>query len=157
VPYRRFQSATQIRCSSQAGCAAASASGRGPYAFPGQLQPVQRRHRRDDVGGIGALLAARLDQAIGGQPGQQRVQRHLLQAGIRYPAPELSQHRVIKARIIQRQPGQVLPVQPHPDRVGCQPAGQVLLPLQHRHQRQPRRGPPRLAPRPERRRERLIT
>ena len=37
---------------------------RGPHALPGQLQPVQRRHRRDHVRGIGALLPARLDQAI---------------------------------------------------------------------------------------------
>ena len=60
---------------------------RRPHALPGQLQPVQRRHRRDHVGGVGALLAARLDQALGRQPCQQRVQRHLLQPAIRRPGP----------------------------------------------------------------------
>ena len=49
---------------------------------PASTRPVQRRHRGDDMGGIGALLAARPDQARGRQPGQQRVQHHLLQARI---------------------------------------------------------------------------
>ncbi len=67
---------------------------RGPHGLPGQLQPVQRRHRRHHVRGVGALLAARLDQAIGGQLRQQRVQRHLLQPRLRHLAPELRQHRL---------------------------------------------------------------
>ena len=129
---------------------------RGPHALPGQLQPVQRRHRRDDMGGIGALLAACPDQARGRQPGQQRVQRHLLQARTGHPVPELRQDRVIKARVIKRQPQQVLPVDPGPHRLGRCPVGQVLLPLQYRHQRQPRRRPARPAPVPERGRELLI-
>ena len=129
---------------------------RSPHRLPGQLQPVQRRHRRHHVRGVGALLAARLDQAIGGQPRQQRVQRHLLQPAIGDPGPELRQHRVIKARVIQRQPQQVLPVDPGPHRPGRLPVSQVLHPLQHGHQRQPRRGPARLAPDPEHGRELLI-
>ena len=129
---------------------------RGPHTFPGQLQPVQRRHRGDHMGGIGALLAASPDQARGRQTGQQRVQRHLLQARIRHLVPELGQDRVIKARVIKRQPQQVLPVDPGPHRLGRCPVGQVLLPLQYRHQRQPRRRPARTAPVPERGRELLI-
>jgi hypothetical protein len=46
---------------------------------------------------------------------------------------------------------------PRPHRLGRRPVGQVLRPLQHRHQRQPRRGPARTAPGPERGREILIT
>ncbi len=118
---------------------------RGPHGFPGQFQPVQRRHRGDHVGGIGALLAARLDQPLRCQACQQRIKHHLLQAGPGHLAPELGQHRMVKARIINGQPEQVLPVQPHPDRIGRQPVSQVLRPLQHGHQRQPRRGPARLA------------
>jgi len=51
-----------------------------------------------------ALLPARLDQAVRGQPFQQRVQRRPLQPGLRDPGPELREHRVIKPRIIQAQP-----------------------------------------------------
>ena len=129
---------------------------RRPHAFPGQLQPGQRRHRGDHVGGIGPLLAARLDQALGHQPCQQRIQHHLLQPGPGHPAPELGQHRVVKARVIDWQAEQVLPVDPGPHRLGRLPVGEVLRPLQHRHQRQPRRGPARPAPDPERGREILI-
>ena len=129
---------------------------RGPDAFPRELEPVQRRHRSDDAGGVGALLAARLDQAVCRQAFQQRVQYHLLQPRLRDPGPELGQHRMVKPRIPGGQAQQVFPVQPHPDRISYLPAGQLLRPLQHRHQRQPRRGPARLAPHPERGSERLI-
>ena len=63
---------------------------RRAHALPGQLQPVQRRHRGDHVGGIGALPAARLHQALSCQASQQGVQRHLLQPGIGHPVPETS-------------------------------------------------------------------
>ena len=109
------------------------------------------------MGGIGALLPAFPDQLISCQAVQQGIQRDLLQPRIGDLAAELRQDRVVEPRVIQRQPHQVFPVDPHPDRVGCQPVGQLLRPLQHRHQRQPRRGPPRAAPVPERGRELLIT
>jgi len=85
-----------------------------------------------------------------------RVQRHLLQPHIGHPGAELGRHRVIKARVVQRQPQQVLPVDPGPDRLSRLPVGQLLRPLQDRHQRQPRRRPARTAPDPERGRELLI-
>jgi len=129
---------------------------RRPHALPGQLQPVQRRHRRDHARGIGALLPARPEQATGGQPRQQRIQRHLLQPRLRHLAPELRQHRMTEPRILQRQPQQVLPVQPGPHRLSRQPVGQLLCPLQDSHQRQPRRRPARPATDPEHGREILI-
>ena len=127
-----------------------------PHALAGQLQPAQRRDRRDHVGGIGALLPARLDQVFGRQPFQQRVQRRLLQPGVGDPVPELREHRVVEARVIERQPEQVLPVDPGPHRLGCLPVGELLRPLQDGHQRQPRRRPARAAPDAERSREILI-
>ena len=42
---------------------------RGPHALTDQLQPVQVAHRGDNVGGVGALLAARRDQALLAQRG----------------------------------------------------------------------------------------
>jgi hypothetical protein len=104
----------------------------------------------------GALLAARLDQAPGRQALQQRVQHHLLQVGPGHPGPELRPRRMVKARVIQGKSQQVLPVDPGPHRPGRLPVGEILRPLQHGHQRQPRRGPPWLAPGPERGREVLI-
>ena len=92
--------------------------------------------------GIGPLLPARLEQAVRGKALQQRVQRRLLQSRVRDLRPELRQHRVIEPGIIQGQAEQVLPVQPGPDLLGGHPVGQVLRPLQHRDQRQPRRDQP---------------
>ena len=102
---------------------------RGPHAFSHEFQPVQRRHRRDHMGGVGALLAARLDQPRGHQAFQQRIEYHLLQPRIRHPGPELDQHRRIEARVIKGQAQQVLPVDPGPHRLGRLPVGQVLRPL----------------------------
>ncbi len=47
---------------------------RGPHAFPRQLQPVQRRHRGGDAGGIAALPVTGPDQAVSRQLRKQRVQ-----------------------------------------------------------------------------------
>ena len=129
---------------------------RGPHAFPGQFQPVQRRHRRDDVRGVGALLAARPDQALSRQLCQQRVQHHLLQAVGGDPGPELGQHRMVKARIATRQAQRVLPVDPGAHRLGGLTVGEVLRLLEDRHQRQARRRPARLATHPVGARELLI-
>ena len=70
-----------------------------------------------------------------------RVQRHLLQPRIGHPGAELGQYRMIKTRVVQGQPQQVLPVDPGPHRLSRLPAGQLLRPRQDRHQRQPRRRP----------------
>ena len=129
---------------------------RGPDALPGQLQPVQRRDRRHHVGGIGALLPAGLDQPVCLQPLQQRVQCDPLQPGLRDLRPEFRQDRVVERAGRQRQAEEVLPVQRPLRLLGSLPVGQVLRLLQHRDQRQHRRGIPRAAPYPERRREVLI-
>ncbi len=126
---------------------------RSPRPAPaGPAPPPPRPH------GWSRCAACRppFNQAGPGQPRQQRIQRHLVQAGPGHPGPELSQHRMVKARIIPGKPQQVLPVDPGPHRFGRLPVSEVLGPLQHGHQRQPRRRPARPAPVPERGREILI-
>ena len=89
--------------------------------------------------GIGALLAARAEQALGDQPGQQQVQHLLLRPMLDHPGPELAEHSVVEPRVVQVQPQRVHLVQPHPHRISGLPVGHVLGLLQHAHQRQPAR------------------
>ena len=128
----------------------------GPHRLPGQLQPVQITHCRDYMGGIGALLAARLDQPAGRQPLQQRVQHHLVQAARGDPGPELTQDRVVEAGIQQVKTKRVFPVDPGADRLSGLPVGQILRHLEDRHQGQAARRPAWLATHPVGARELLI-
>ena len=63
----------------------------GPHRLPGQLQPVEITHRRGHVGGIGALLAAGPDHALGRQHLKHLVEHHLFQAVFDQPGAELAQ------------------------------------------------------------------
>jgi hypothetical protein len=126
---------------------------RRPHGLPGQFQPVQAADRRQHVRGVGPLPPPGSHQAQLFEPVQQQVEDCPVHIPGHQPAPELAQHREIKALIIQRQAQAVLPVQPPPHRIGRLPVGQVLSELQHGHHRQLRRGDPRLPPRPVRRGE----
>jgi len=128
----------------------------GPHRLPGQLQPVQVPYRGNHVSGIGAHLPAGRHQPVSGQPLQQRVQHHLVQAAAGDPGPELAQDRVIEARIGQVKAQRVLPVDPGAHRLGGLPVGQILRHLEDRHQGQAARRPARLAPFPAGARELLI-
>ena len=129
----------------------------GPHRLPGQLQPVEITHRRGHVGGIGALLAAGPDQALGRQHLQHLVEHHLFQTVFDQPGAELAQHARVEAGIGQFQPEGVLPVDRARHHQPGLAIGQVLHVLQHRDQRQRPRRLRRSAPRTERSRELLIT
>jgi hypothetical protein len=60
--------------------------------------------------GIGALLAARLQQPLAHQGGQQHIQGPVGQAMIGHPGTELGQDRVVEPLVVQAQPQAVLPV-----------------------------------------------
>ena len=120
----------------------------GPHRLPGQLQPVQVADRGDHVGGIGAHLAARAHQPAGGQPLQQRVQHHPIQAAAGDPGPELTQDRVVETRVGQIKPERVLPVDTGADMLGGLTVGQVLRQLENRDQGQAGGRPARLAAHP---------
>ena len=128
----------------------------GPHRLPGQLEAVQVPHRGDHVGGIGAHLPARAHQPISGQPPDQRVEHHLIQAASSDPAPELTQDRVIEPGVGQIEAEGVFPVDPGADRLGGLTVGQILRHLKDRHQGQAGRRPARLAAHPVSARELLI-
>ena len=127
-----------------------------PHRLPGQLQPVQVPYRGNHMGGIGAHLPAGRHQPVSGQPLEQRVQHHLIQAAAGDPGPELTQDRVVEARIRQAKAERVLPVNPCADRLSGLPVGQILRHLEDRHQGQAARRPARLAAHPVGARELLI-
>jgi len=103
------------------------------------LQPVQVTDRHTDVGGVGALAPAPVQQATLPQPIKQERQQPLSLAIGEQPRAELGEHRGIEARIIQVEAQRVLPVQPCSHRVGGLAVGEALDELQHQHQRQPGR------------------
>ena len=89
------------------------------------LQPVQVADRHTDVGGVGALAPAPVQQATFPQPIKHERQPLGLAIG-EQPRPELGEHRGVKAGVGQLQAQGVLPVQPSPHRVGGLPVGEAL-------------------------------
>jgi hypothetical protein len=110
-----------------------------------QLQAVEHPDGGQDVSGVGALPAARLEQAARPAHLEQLAQEPLLGATREQAGAELAQHRGVEAGIGQLQPEQVLPVDPRPHRLGRLPIGQVLVELQQGDQGQPPRRQARLA------------
>jgi hypothetical protein len=107
---------------------------------------VQVTDRHTDVGGVGALAPAPLQQATLAQPIKHEPQQPLSLAIGEQPRAELGEHRGVKAGVVQVKAQCVLPVQPCSHRVGGLPVGEALDELQHQHQRQPRRRPRRTSP-----------
>jgi hypothetical protein len=110
------------------------------------LQPVQVTDRHTDVGGVGALAPAPVQQATLAQPIKYERQQPLSLAIGEQPRAELGEHRGIEARVTKVEAQRVLPIQPCSHRVGGLPVGEALDELQYQHQRQPRRRPRRPPP-----------
>jgi len=89
------------------------------------LQPVQVADRHTDVGGVGALAPAPVQQATFPQPIKHERQPLGLAIG-EQPRPELGEHRGIEARVTKVEAQRVLPVQPCSHRVGGLPVGEAL-------------------------------
>jgi hypothetical protein len=98
------------------------------------------RNRRQNVGGVGALLAARLDQAAFAQALQHDLEQTLIASPGEQAGPELAQHGEVEARILKVQAEGVLQVDPAAHRLGRLPVGQVLEELKDGDQSQPPRG-----------------
>jgi hypothetical protein len=111
---------------------------RGAERLDDLLQPVQVAHRHADVGGVGALAPAPMQQATLAQPVQHERQQPLGLAVGQQPGAELGEHRGVKARVTKVEAQRVFPVQPCSYRVGGLPVGEALDELQHQHQHQPR-------------------
>ncbi|MFF1917694.1 hypothetical protein ACFVYE_40350 [Streptomyces sp. NPDC058239] len=65
-----------------------------------ELHPVQRPHRGQDMGGVGALPTARAQQSELGAPGQDQVQDALLQSVPDQSGAEVTQDGEIEPRVI---------------------------------------------------------
>jgi hypothetical protein len=97
------------------------------------------------VGRVGALPAARLEQAEFLAAFEQLVQQPLLGTALDEAGAELAQHGGVEAGIGQLQPEDVLPVDPGAHRLGGPSVGEVLAELQQGDQSQPPWREPRLA------------
>ena len=144
-------------CATTCGAATASASRHARTDSPASSSRFRSRTAENHMGRIGSHLPAGRHQSVSGQPLQQRVQHHLIQAAGGDPGPELAQDRVVEARIRQVQAQRVLPVDPGAHRFGGLPVGQIFRHLEDRHQGQAARRPARLATFPVSARELLIS
>ena len=108
-----------------------------------QLQAGQVPHRRQDVGGVGALAGPLTDQPGFLQPGQGQVKEPVRPAFLQQPAAEVAQHAVMEAGIVEIKAERVLEVDPAPHRLGGVAVGQVQQELQHAHRGQLGRRDPR--------------
>jgi hypothetical protein len=108
-----------------------------------QLQAGQVPHRRQDVGGVGALAGPLTDQPGFLQPGQGQVQEPVRPPLLQQPLAEVTQHAVMEARIVEIEAERVVEVDPAPHRLGSVTVGQIEQELQHAHRRQLRRRDPR--------------
>ncbi len=117
-----------------------------PQGLADTLQPVERTDRRQDVSGVGALLAPRLDQTALAQALEQDLEQALILIAGEQARSELAQNRNVEPRVGQLQAQRLRPVNAASHRLGRLTVGQVLEDLEQRDQRQPpgcnRRLPP---------------
>ena len=88
------------------------------------------------MSGVGALLAARLDQAALAQVLQHDLEQVLIVFSGKQARSELTENGKVKARILKLQAQGVLQVDPTAHRLGRLPVGQVLEELKHGDQSQ---------------------
>ena len=98
----------------------------GTHRLADEFQAVEAAHRRQDMGRVGALLAAGLDQAALVQVLQHDLKQILIAPSGKQTGPELAQHGEVEARIVKLQAEGILQVNPAAHRLGRLPIGQVL-------------------------------
>ncbi len=81
-----------------------------------ELRPVEHLDGREDVGRVGALAAARLDQPLVAQHTEERVVEPRLRLPRQQPRAELAQDRGVEAQVVEGQAQGVLPVDAPADR-----------------------------------------
>ena len=96
------------------------------------------------MGRVGALGAARLDQALITQEGEQGVAEEPFSLARDQPSPERAQDRGSKARILKRECEGLFPVQARPNGVGSLAVGATFAELQHAGEREAEGGLSRL-------------
>ena len=93
---------------------------------------MQVAHRTQHVGAVGALAAARLDQAACLEMHEHPVEQQILGMASQQAPPELGEHAEVKAGVVKLEPQSVLPVDARAHGVGGLPVAHVLEKLQHR-------------------------
>ena len=117
----------------------------GAHRLGDQLQAGQVPHRRQDVGGVGALGGAVADQPGLLQPGQGQVKKPVRPPVHQQPVAEIAQHAAVEAQIVEVEAERVLEVDPASHRLGSVTVREIEQELQHAHRCQLGRrdsGPP---------------
>jgi hypothetical protein len=83
-----------------------------------QFQPGQVPHRRQDMGGVSALRGALADQPGLLQPGQGQVKEPVRPPLLQQPVPEVAEHAVVEAGIVELEAERVLEVDAAPHGLG---------------------------------------
>ncbi|MEY9940490.1 hypothetical protein ABH932_005296 [Streptacidiphilus sp. MAP5-52] len=109
---------------------------RGTGRLGDQFQPGQVAHRGQHVGGVGALGGALADQTGLLQAGQSKVQEAVRAPVLHQPLPEVGQHAVVEARIVQLKAERVLEVDAAPHGLRGVAVGQSQQELQHAYRGQ---------------------
>ena len=94
---------------------------RGAHRLADEFQAVEAAHRRQDMGGVGALLATCPDQAALVQVLQHDLKQILIASPGEQAGPEFAQHGEVEARIAKLQTQGVLQVDPAAYRLGRLP------------------------------------
>lgn len=109
---------------------------RGAYRFEDEFQAGEFPRCDKDLGGVGSLSSAFLDQTGTPRPVQGQGQQLVRAVVPGQPVPEVGQHAVVKPGIVQLHGQGVLEVDAAPDGLGCLPVREVEQELQHAHGRQ---------------------
>src|SRR4051812_28878772 len=112
----------------------------GAHRLTDEFQTVEAADRGQDMSGVGALLATRLDQAALAQVLQHDLEQVLIASSGKQTGSELAQHGEVEARIAKLQAEGILQVDPTAHRLGRLPIGQVLEELKDGDQGQAPRG-----------------
>ena len=110
-----------------------------PHRLGDQLQAGQVPHRRQDVGGVGALGGALADQPGLLQPGQGQVKEPVRSPVLQQALAEVTEHAVMEARIVEIEAERVLKVDPAPHGLSGTAVREIEQELQHAHRGQLRR------------------
>ena len=94
--------------------------------LPHKFDAIQRADRRQDVTGVGTLVALWLEQSALADSLQEQVQEQSLGTALDQPATELAQDGVIETGILQLETERVLPNHARAYGIRCLAVGQIL-------------------------------
>jgi hypothetical protein len=87
--------------------------------FAHELQPIERTHCREHVPRVSSLATMRFEQSMLAELLQEHVQQQPFGTIVNQPTPELAEHGVVEARILELQTQGILPIDSAPDSISC--------------------------------------